>query len=133
MADQETWLQKTKAWARAIKRDVVALWLAARDPRVPWFAKAVAGIVAAYALSPIDLIPDFIPVLGYLDDLLIVPLGIVLAVKLIPEPVMTELRAKAVDQSKPTSRAGLVTVILIWIVSIALVAGLVWPRFSSGD
>ena len=133
MADQETWLQKTKAWARAIKRDVVALWLAARDPRVPWFAKAVAGMVAAYALSPIDLIPDFIPVLGYLDDLLIVPLGIVLAVKLIPEPVMTELRAKAVDQSKPTSRAGLMAVILIWIVSIALVAGLVWPRFSSGD
>ena len=133
MADQETWLQKTKAWARAVKRDVVALWLAAREPRVPWFAKAVAGMVAAYALSPIDLIPDFIPVLGYMDDLLIVPLGIVIAVKLIPEPVMTELRAKAVDQSKPTSRAGLMAVILIWIVSIALVAGLVWPRFSSGD
>ena len=131
MADQETWLQKTKAWARAIKRDVVALWLAARDPRVPWFAKAIAGTVAAYALSPIDLIPDFIPVFGYLDDLLIVPLGIVLAVKLIPKPVMTELRAKALDQNRPTSRAGLVAVILIWLVSIALVAGLVWPRFSA--
>ena len=73
-------LQRVKQWARAIKRDVVALWLAARDPRVPWFAKVLAGAVAAYALSPIDLIPDFIPVLGYLDDLLIVPLGILATV-----------------------------------------------------
>lgn len=88
---------RLKHWARAIKRDVVALWLAARDPRVPWYAKAVAGMVAAYALSPIDLIPDFIPVLGYLDDLLIVPLGILVAVELIPEPVMTELRERALD------------------------------------
>jgi uncharacterized membrane protein YkvA (DUF1232 family) len=72
---------KLRGWARGIKRDVMALWLAARDPRTPWYAKAVAATVAAYALSPIDLIPDFIPVLGYLDDLIIVPLGIVLAVK----------------------------------------------------
>lgn len=125
-------LDRVKQWARAIKRDVVALWLAARDPRVPWHAKAVAGMVAAYALSPIDLIPDFIPILGYLDDLLIVPLGIILAVKLIPEPVMTELRERALDQRKPTSRAGLVAVILIWLASIALVASLVWPRFAGG-
>lgn len=125
-------LDRMKQWARAVKRDVVALWLAARDPRVPWYAKAVAGMVAAYALSPIDLIPDFIPILGYLDDLLIVPLGILIAVKLIPEPVMTELRERALDQRKPTSRAGLVAVILIWLVSIALVASLVWPRFAGG-
>ena len=125
-------LDRVKQWARAIKRDVVALWLAARDPRVPWHAKAVAGMVAAYALSPIDLIPDFIPILGYLDDLLIVPLGILLAVKLIPKPVMTDLRERALDQRKPTSRAGLVAVILIWLVSIALVASLVWPRFAGG-
>lgn len=92
-----TMFPRLKHWARAIKRDVVALWLAARDPRVPWYAKAVAGMVAAYALSPIDLIPDFIPVLGYLDDLLIVPLGILVAVELIPEPVMTELRERALD------------------------------------
>lgn len=125
-------LDRMKQWARAVKRDVVALWLAARDPRVPWYAKAVAGMVAAYALSPIDLIPDFIPILGYLDDLLIVPLGILLAVKLIPKPVMTDLRERALDQRKPTSRAGLVAVILIWLVSIALVASLVWPRFAGG-
>lgn len=123
-------LERTKQWARAIKRDVVALWLAARDPRVPWYAKAVAGMVAAYALSPIDLIPDFIPILGYLDDLLIVPLGIVLAVKLIPEPVLIELRDRALVQGKPTSRAGLLAVILIWITSIALVAWFVRPGVS---
>lgn len=120
-------MKKLKQWARTLKRDVVALWLAARDPRVPWYAKAVAGAVAAYALSPIDLIPDFIPALGYLDDLLIVPLGIWLAVKLIPAPVMADLRAKAVDQRKPTSRAGLIAIVLIWLLSISLVAWLVWP------
>ena len=79
-------LEQAKKWARAIRRDVVAVWIAARDPRVPWYAKALALAVAAYALSPIDLIPDFIPVLGYLDDLIIVPLGILLVVRLIPAP-----------------------------------------------
>lgn len=75
--------RRIRAWARDIKRDVVALWLAARDPRVPVAAKIVSGIVAAYALSPIDLIPDFIPVIGYLDDVILVPLGILLAIRLI--------------------------------------------------
>ncbi len=89
---QFSFLYRAKSWSRSIKRDVVALWLAARDPRVPWYAKAVAAMVAAYALSPIDLIPDFIPVLGYLDDLLIVPLGIMAAVKLIPPDVMNNTR-----------------------------------------
>ena len=83
-----------KTWAKALKRDVVALWIAARDPRVPWYAKVLAGAVAAYALSPIDLIPDFIPVLGYLDDVLIVPAGIWLVVRLIPPPLMAEFREK---------------------------------------
>ena len=73
-----------RPWARQLKQNVIALWIAARDPRTPWQVKLVAGFVAAYALSPIDLIPDFIPVLGYLDDLLIVPLGIMLAVRMIP-------------------------------------------------
>ena len=76
-------IERLKAWAKALKRDVVALWRAARDPRVPWHAKAVAAAVAAYALSPIDLIPDFVPVIGYVDDLLIVPAGIWLAVRLV--------------------------------------------------
>ena len=88
-------MDKWKHWARAIRRDAHALYLAARDPRVPWYAKAVAIAVAAYALSPIDLIPDFIPVLGYLDDLIIVPLGIALVVRMIPPPIMAEHRATA--------------------------------------
>lgn len=109
-----------KVWAGNLKRDVIALWLAARDPRVPWYAKALSAAVAAYALSPIDLIPDFIPILGYLDDLLIVPLGIWAAIKLIPEPIMAELRAQAFEQRKPTSKAGLFAVILIWFAAIAI-------------
>lgn len=106
---------------------MVALWLAARDPRVPWYAKAVAGAVAAYALSPIDLIPDFIPVLGYLDDLIIVPLGILLAVKLVPSELMTEFRAEAIRRDKPTSRAGLAIVVAFWTVAAVFLAWLFWP------
>src|SRR5712691_7272352 len=87
--------EKPKTWARVLRRDVVAVWIAARDPRVPWYAKAVALAVAAYAVSPIDLIPDFIPVLGYLDDLIIVPLGILLVIKLIPAGLMAEFRTQA--------------------------------------
>ena len=121
-----------KQWARNLKRDVVALWLAARDPRVPWYAKAVAGAVAAYALSPIDLIPDFIPVFGYLDDLIIVPLGIVLAVKLVPAELMAEFRAEAVRRSKPTSRVGLAFIILIWTLAAVALIWLFWPNRSTG-
>ncbi|WP_425500470.1 YkvA family protein [Parasphingorhabdus flavimaris] len=113
-------MERLKVWARNLKRDVIALWLAARDPRVPWYAKALSAAVAAYALSPIDLIPDFIPILGYLDDLLIVPFGIWAAVKLIPEPIMADLRAKALEHRKPTSKAGLAAVVFIWLAAIAL-------------
>ncbi|MGY3534106.1 uncharacterized membrane protein YkvA (DUF1232 family) [Bradyrhizobium sp. USDA 4452] len=88
-------LSSIKGWARNLKRDSVALYLAARDPRVPWYAKALAVAIAAYALSPIDLIPDFIPVIGYLDDLMLLPLGIWLAISLVPDEVMTECRANA--------------------------------------
>jgi uncharacterized membrane protein YkvA (DUF1232 family) len=108
-----------------LKRDVVALWLAARDPRVPWHAKALAGAVAAYALSPIDVIPDFIPVLGYLDDLLIVPAGIWLVVRLIPAPLMAELRAEATRRERPVSYAGLAMVVLAWLAIAAVVAWLI--------
>ena len=99
-------VERLKGWARALKRDVVALWLAARDPRTPLAAKLVAGAVAAYALSPIDLIPDFIPVLGYLDDLLLVPAGIWLAVRLIPEELLAELRAVAAARDDDEIGAG---------------------------
>jgi uncharacterized membrane protein YkvA (DUF1232 family) len=113
------------SWARTLKREVVALWLAARDRRTPWHAKTVAGAVAAYALSPIDLIPDFIPVLGYLDDLLIVPLGIALAIRLVPAALMAEFRAEAARrQARPTSRAGLLLILLIWLGALTLTVGL---------
>jgi uncharacterized membrane protein YkvA (DUF1232 family) len=121
-----TIFQRMKEWAYDIKRDVLALWLAARDPRVSWHAKALCAAVAAYALSPVDLIPDFIPILGYLDDLLIVPLGIWAAVKLIPNPIMQDLRAKALTQRKPSSKAGLVLVGFIWLAAVALTVWLLW-------
>jgi len=122
---------KLKEWARAIKRDVHTVYLAARDPRVPWYAKALALCVAAYALSPIDLIPDFIPVLGYLDDLIIVPLGILAVVQLIPPEIMAEHRAPAGTASqRPISRSGAVVIVLIWIASIAIIAWLGYHFFA---
>lgn len=109
-------IARLKEWARALKRDVLALWLAARDPRVPWYAKLLAGLVAAYALSPIDLIPDFIPVLGLLDDLLIVPAGIWVCIRLIPPAVFAQLRAAAQDRPWPVSRVGLALVLIAWLI-----------------
>lgn len=125
-------IEGLKTWARALKRDVIALWLAARDPRVSWYAKALCAAVAAYALSPIDLIPDFIPILGYLDDLIIVPLGIWTAIKLIPEPVITDLRREALQQAKPVSRGGLAAILVIWLAAAALTLWFVWPEGTSG-
>ena len=114
-------LEIWKQWARAIKRDVHVLYLAARDPRVPWHAKALAIAVAAYALSPIDLIPDFVPVLGYVDDLIIVPTGIALVVWLIPSEIMAQHRDMAIAaQNRPVSRAAGVAIVTIWIVVIGL-------------
>lgn len=115
-------LGELRSWARRMKRDIVALWIAARDPRTPLLAKLVAGAIAAYALSPIDLIPDFIPVLGYLDDLLIVPAGILLAVALIPPALMEEFRSAAIAREvRPSSRAGLVAIVCIWVTAMSLV------------
>src|SRR5687768_5592193 len=91
---------RLKQWARSIKRDALAVYLAARDPRVPWYAKALALCVAAYAFSPIDLIPDFVPVLGYLDDVIIVPFGILAVVKLVPPQIMAEHRITAASISE---------------------------------
>ena len=121
-------LDKMKAWARAMQREIVAVWIAGRDPRVPWYAKGVALAVAAYALSPIDLIPDFIPVLGYLDDLIIVPLGILLVIKLIPAGLMAEFRAEADRrETKPRSIAAAAVIIAIWILVAGLLLWWLWP------
>jgi uncharacterized membrane protein YkvA (DUF1232 family) len=120
--------ERAKHWAQLIRRDVLALWLAARDPRVPWYAKALAMAIAAYALSPIDLIPDFIPVLGYLDDLVIVPLGIVLVVRLIPAPLMAEFRTQAtILRSNPRSIAAAMVVVILWITAAGLLIWWLWP------
>jgi len=118
---------RLKRWARTLKLEVHALYLAARDPRVPWYAKAVAILVAGYALSPIDLIPDFVPVLGYLDDLIIVPLGILLAVRLIPPEVLAEHRAAAAVAGRgPVSKTGAIAIVTIWIL---LAAGAGWIAY----
>jgi len=112
-----------REWARCLKRDIVALWIAARDPRTPWHARAIAGAVAAYALSPIDLIPDMIPVLGLLDDLLIVPAGIWLALRCIPPALMAEYRARAETRPRPASRTAALAIILIWIAAAGALTG----------
>lgn len=120
-----------KNWARAIKRDVHALYLASRDSRVPWYAKALAIVVAGYALSPIDLIPDFIPILGYLDDVIIVPLGVLLAIKLIPADIMAEHREQAAAASeKPVSRKAAIVIVAVWVISAVLVGWLVYRYFA---
>src|SRR6476469_1690853 len=126
-------LSRIKTWARGLRRDGHAVYLASRDPRVPWHVKVLAIAVAAYALSPIDLIPDFIPVVGYRDDLVIVPLGIWLVVSLIPEDVMAECRAHAdAAGSRPVSKAGMIAIVVAWIVA-ALALGWIsyvgwsWP------
>jgi uncharacterized membrane protein YkvA (DUF1232 family) len=99
----------------------MALWIAARDPRTPALAKVIAGMVAAYALSPLDLIPDFIPVLGYLDDLVIVPLGIVLAIRLIPPSLLSEFRYDAASlAARPTSKWAALMIVLLWLVVVTM-------------
>lgn len=111
-------LEKLKRRAALLKSEIFALYLAYKDKRTPWYAKIIAGLVAAYAFSPIDLIPDFIPVLGYLDDLILVPLGISLSIKLIPPEVMAESRQRAqveLSAGKPINRTAAVVIILIWI------------------
>jgi len=121
-------LARLKNYAKTLKKEAYALYIAARDPRVPWYAKAFIGLVLAHTFSPIDLIPDFIPVLGYLDDLIITPLGIILALKMIPAEVMADARKQAEEllrQGKPISRAGAIMVITIWLIMIAVIVLLV--------
>lgn len=119
------------AWkerARQIKADLLALWLAYRDPRTPWYARLAALLVVGYAFSPLDLIPDPIPVLGYLDDLLLVPLGILLAVRLIPAEIMAEARARvrAGEGERPVSWIGAAVIVAIWLLIAWLVVRALW-------
>ncbi len=126
--------EKLKARARRLKTEVLALSLAFRDPRTPWFAKAWTALVLVYALSPIDLIPDFVPVLGYLDDLILVPAGLALALKLIPGQVMEEARRQVAQGRGPSAflgRLGAVMILLIWILVVAWVAWRLFPLLRS--
>ncbi|MGD8624632.1 MAG: YkvA family protein [Anaerolineae bacterium] len=117
-------MEKWKTRAQQLRRETYALYLAYRDPRTPWYARLWAAAVVAYAFSPIDLIPDPIPVLGYLDDLVLVPLGIALALRMIPDAVLMEARARAaemLEEGKPVSRTAAGVIVAIWL----LVAGLI--------
>ncbi len=123
-------LTRLKVWAKNLKRDVFALWIASRSPKTPITAKLLAGAVAAYALSPIDLIPDFIPILGYLDDIVLVPLGIALVIRLIPPVLMAEFRQQAVGMDKPTGRVIAIFVVGGWTIGFVICA--VWLRGKLG-
>ena len=123
----DTWKQK----ARQLKVEVYALYLAYRDPRVSWAARIFTACVVAYALSPIDLIPDFIPVIGYLDDLILIPLGVKIALSMIPEEVMTESRIQAqelIRQGKPVNWAAAIFIALIWVLLAAYTVNFMLTR-----
>jgi len=119
-------LKRLKNQARAIKQEAYAVYLALRDPRVPWYVKAFAALILAHTFSPIDLIPDFIPVLGQLDDLIITPLGLALAVRMIPAEVMAQARGRSAETPpKILGRAGMIIILAVWLL-IALVVVRLW-------
>jgi uncharacterized membrane protein YkvA (DUF1232 family) len=126
-------IEKWKQQARQLKLEVYALYLAYQDPRVSWISRVVVACVVGYALSPIDLIPDFIPVIGYLDDLILIPLGITLALSMIPESVMNESREKAremLGQDRPVNWMAAIVIILVWISFVIFAAVLIMRMFS---
>ncbi len=130
-------LQRLKDAARRLKRDAWTLWFACRHPQAPWGARVLAAVAVAYALSPIDLIPDFIPVLGYLDDLVLLPALIWLALRLLPGPVLDECRAQAqarldAKAARPRSLAGAVAIVVLWIAAAAALGWWLWPRSPIG-
>ncbi|HZP86830.1 MAG TPA: YkvA family protein [Burkholderiales bacterium] len=117
-------MERLRAWARALKHDVLALWFACRDPRTPLLPKLLASLIVAYALSPIDLIPDFIPVLGFVDELILLPGALYLVLKLIPPPVMHDARNQArawldAKRDQPRSWAAAALIVLVWFALLA--------------
>lgn len=128
MIDMAHW----RTWARRLEQEALAIWLAAKDPRMPWSAQLVALVVAAYAFSPIDFIPDAIPVIGLLDDLLLVPLGLWLALRLTPAEVLADARAEAVERlahGLPVSRTAAAVIVVLWIVSVAALVWWAWTAW----
>lgn len=127
-------MQRLKIWAAALKREIMTLWFACRDPRTPWYARVLTMLIVAYALSPIDLIPDFIPVLGYLDELILLPAGIYLVLKLVPAEALADARARAqawVDSRKPKPRNWIAAavIVLVWVAVLWAAFLLIWPVF----
>lgn len=125
--------EKLKLWARRLETEVYALYLAYKDPRVPLYARIFAAIVVGYAFSPVDLIPDFIPVLGYLDDLVLVPLGVAITIRMIPAPVLAECRERArevIARGKPVNRVAAAVVVAVWVALTVLAVFFVtrWMR-----
>jgi len=120
-------IEKLKSRARILKNEAIAVYIAAKDPRTPWYAKALIFFVVAHTFSPIDLIPDFIPILGYLDDLIITPLGLALAIRLIPAEVLAEARGKAAGSSveRSVKVVGVVVIALTWIIILIAVFRLI--------
>lgn len=128
--------EKLKAKMKILKNEVLALFLAYKRPDVSWYAKLVAIIVVGYALSPIDLIPDFIPILGYIDDLILLPLGIAIAIKLIPKDIMDECREQAKDifkDGKPQNRIAAVIIVIIWLVIIGTIIYKIFNIYFGGS
>lgn len=124
-------MERLEGVARAAKRDGIALYLAAKDPRVPWIVKAFAVLAAAYVLSPIDLIPDFIPVIGFLDELILLPIVVGIIVRFVDPDVMAELRSEAGKiAERPRSRLGAALIIVVWVLAAGLVAWLLWSNFG---
>jgi len=133
MKRSDSFLKNRRQWAAEIKQQTYALYLAYKDPRVRWHAKLFGALVVAYALSPIDLIPDFIPILGYLDDFVLIPLGIALAVRMIPKDVMQDCRTKARSEMMVRKRKNWVAgsiVIFIWLCVLALIAVTIFKRIG---
>jgi len=124
--DIKSWRTKSKQ----LKGEIYALYLAYKHPRTPWYVKVLAALIIGYALSPVDFIPDFIPVIGYLDDLIIVPTGIILLIKIIPRDILEECRAKARSDflnKKPKNWIAAFIIVLIWLLAIYLTLRLIWP------
>jgi uncharacterized membrane protein YkvA (DUF1232 family) len=116
---------RLRGWAKKLKRQTMVLWFCYQHPQTPWLPKWVSIFVVAYALSPIDLIPDFIPVLGYLDDVIILPLGILLAIRLMPAQVLEQCQLKAIEweasrAKRPVNRFAAVVVVLVWVVTLSM-------------
>ena len=131
---KENLFQNLKQKIDDLKIELLAVWFAYRDPRTPWYAKVWSALVAGYAFSPIDLIPDFIPVIGYLDDAIIVPLGLIIAIKLIPKEVMADTRIKAKDwieqrKQKPQNKTMAVLIVLLWILLFLLIIRYILKAF----